>query len=185
MPDLTTKDGLLERMVAATETLATDVPAKFNEYLPLEGGTMTGPISGNPLTLTADDGNGTTASMVLNPNGVATWEGKDIDMIDSSGTGWIRYKNGIQIVFGTTTMSADGGATGWTGTYYSDRGWKEIPFPQAFIDTPSCHANVIDNGNYWTANVAAANTTTLKIYLMGNSSTAEKTVNYTCIGYWK
>jgi len=40
MPDLTTKDAMLERMAAATEELDT----KFGEYLPLAGGTMTGEL---------------------------------------------------------------------------------------------------------------------------------------------
>jgi len=41
MPDLTTKDAMLERMVAATDGL----DEKFGEYLPLAGGTMTGTIT--------------------------------------------------------------------------------------------------------------------------------------------
>jgi len=48
MPDLTTKDAWLERMVTATETIADNLPTG-DEYLPLAGGTMTG-------TLTLDDG---------------------------------------------------------------------------------------------------------------------------------
>ena len=42
MPLLTTIDGLLERMVTATENLLTNIPAKLAEYLPLTGGTITG-----------------------------------------------------------------------------------------------------------------------------------------------
>lgn len=47
MSELTTKDALLERMVEETEKLATNLPAKFGEYLPLSGGTMTGGVTFN------------------------------------------------------------------------------------------------------------------------------------------
>lgn len=54
MPDLTTKDALLERMVNATDNLVTNIPAKFDDYLPLSGGTMTGDLilsdGGNALS---------------------------------------------------------------------------------------------------------------------------------------
>ena len=36
------------------------------------------PAVDDPLTLTADDGNGNSASLVLNSNGVLTWNGKNV-----------------------------------------------------------------------------------------------------------
>ena len=47
MPDLTTKDALLERMVAVTDTLATEIPGALDEKAPLDSpafkGTPTAP----------------------------------------------------------------------------------------------------------------------------------------------
>lgn len=39
-----------------------------DNFLPTAGGTMTGAIVGNPLTLTADDGNGNTSTLELSTN---------------------------------------------------------------------------------------------------------------------
>lgn len=50
----------------------------FNDYLPLSGGTMTGAIEGNPVTLTADDGNGNVSNLVVNPNGTTTLDGNEV-----------------------------------------------------------------------------------------------------------
>ena len=56
---------------------------KVDGILTLSGGTMTGPIKGNPITLTADDGNGNTKSFVANANGTLSWGGKNIALTDS------------------------------------------------------------------------------------------------------
>jgi hypothetical protein len=57
-----------------------DSKMKFivDNFLPLSGGTMTGAIEGNPLTLNADDGNGNSASLVLSADGSATWNGHNV-----------------------------------------------------------------------------------------------------------
>lgn len=56
-----------------------------DNFLPLSGGTMTGDITldggaivGNPLTLTADDGNGNTNNLVVNADGTMSLDGNDI-----------------------------------------------------------------------------------------------------------
>lgn len=61
-----------------------------DNFLPLSGGTMTGDITldggaivGNPLTLTADDGNGNEVSLVANPNGDLTWGGNTVPTTNS------------------------------------------------------------------------------------------------------
>lgn len=59
----------------------------YNNKLSLSGGTMTGAIVGNPLTLTADDGNGNIASFVGNADGTASWNGFDITPQKSSNQG--------------------------------------------------------------------------------------------------
>ena len=50
----------------------------YNNKLSLSGGTMTGAIAGNPVTLTADDGNGHTKNFVANPDGTLTWGGSSV-----------------------------------------------------------------------------------------------------------
>ena len=52
-----------------------------DNFLPTTGGTMTGAIVGNPLTLTADDGNGNSTDLVLNSNGDLAWNGKNLDHV--------------------------------------------------------------------------------------------------------
>lgn len=58
-----------------------------NNFLPLSGGTMTGAIVGNPITLTADDGNGNISSFVGKADGTASWNGFDITPQKSSNQG--------------------------------------------------------------------------------------------------
>jgi len=45
MPDLTTRDALLEKMVEETGKLKENIPAALEKYLPLSGGTMSGTIT--------------------------------------------------------------------------------------------------------------------------------------------
>ena len=49
-------------------------------YLPLSGGTLTGDIKGNPLILTADDGNN-TSSLVLGADGSLALDGKSLSNV--------------------------------------------------------------------------------------------------------
>lgn len=56
-----------------------------DNFLPTTGGTMTGAIVGNPLTLTADDGNGNSADLVANANGNLTWNNKQVAIINYLG----------------------------------------------------------------------------------------------------
>lgn len=52
----------------------------FDNYLQLSGGTMMGAIKGNPLTLTADDGNN-TSSLVLGADGSLALDGKSLSNV--------------------------------------------------------------------------------------------------------
>ena len=82
---LTTKDALMERMVNATENLATNIPAKMSEYLPLSGGTITGN---------------------LEVGGNITQSGKSVVLVNASGTNYIRFENGLQICWGNLSNVA-------------------------------------------------------------------------------
>lgn len=63
---------------SAAAASAAEVEAALDDYLPLAGGTMTGAIKGNPITLTADDGNGNIKSFVANADGTLTWGGNNV-----------------------------------------------------------------------------------------------------------
>lgn len=51
---------------------------RLGTKLSVNGGKMLGAISGNPITLTADDGNGNTNSLVVNANGTMSLDGNDM-----------------------------------------------------------------------------------------------------------
>lgn len=93
---LTTKDALLERMVAATNTLATDVPAKFDEYLPLAGGTITGN---------------------LEVNGSLTRGGNTIESVIGKSSNYIRFDSGLQLCWGYTTATSSGTEVTFGGAF--------------------------------------------------------------------
>lgn len=103
----------------------------FADYLPLAGGTMAGAIVGNPLTLSADDGND-SADLVLNSNGSSTWNGKEIERVNASGEGYIRYESGLQICWGEETKSVTLTQINSTGIYYTN---VTITLPLSFKDT--------------------------------------------------
>ena len=72
MPGLTTIDALLERMVTATEKLLTNIPLKFDKYLPLSGGIMTaGPamkrnVNNSNIVITGGTRYDNSASLIVN-----------------------------------------------------------------------------------------------------------------------
>lgn len=72
MPGFTTIDALLERMVTATEKLLTNIPLKFDKYLPLSGGIMTaGPamkrnVNNSNIIITGGTAYNNSASVILN-----------------------------------------------------------------------------------------------------------------------
>ena len=92
-----------------------------DNYLPLSGGKMTGAIEGNPITLTADDGNGNSADLVLNADGSATLDGNNI--ITSAITGNILTATGndtTENAFATLCSITTHSAGVWLITSYMD-----------------------------------------------------------------
>lgn len=139
-----------------------------DNFLPLSGGTLTGAVVGNPLTLTADDGNGNSVSLVGDPNGSLAWDGKDVERvyaIDLSNPGYVRFTSGLQICWGSET-----------GVSTTE---KQITFPAPFSATPkatlSVGANTVTYG--WT------NINSSAIYVK-TSSTSGVIVYYMAIGKW-
>lgn len=150
-----------------------------DNFLPSSGGTMTGAIVGNPLTLTADDGND-SADLVLDPSGSATWNGKELERINAQGTNYIRYENGIQICWGKTSDLSSTNADVDT----------DITLPVAFKDSDYC----VSLMSYWlsggwnnhTIMVSYKTTTSMKAYLRNLNNTAYNFYfMWIAIGYWK
>lgn len=146
----------------------------FANYLPLAGGTMTGAIVGNPLTLTADDGND-SADLVLNPNGSATWNAKELERVTASGSNYIRLESGLQICFGDITTTSDGS-------------FSAVPYSAPFSATPSasCTAGTVTSTPAYDINIQT-NVTTVAIgaKISINGSWNAVTLMYIAVGYWK
>lgn len=138
-----------------------------DNFLPLSGGTLTGAVVGNPLTLTADDGNGNSADLVLNPNGSATWNGKEVERVHaysiSASTGYVRYTSGLQMVWG----SIDVGTTAVDETY-----------AVAFSAYPSVVATANSNATIY---ISANNSTRFTV----RTASGTTTVRYIAIGKWQ
>ena len=141
-----------------------------NNFLPLSGGTLTGAVVGNPLTLTADDGNGNSADLVLNPNGSLTWNGKEVERVNEidmlqSNASYVRFESGLQICWGSETGVAN---TNVTITY-------PAPFSASPRVTLSVGSNTVTYG--WSNNGATA-------VVLKTSSTSGVIVYYMAIGKW-
>lgn len=57
------------------------------------------------------------------PDGTLTWGGKNIERVESSGTNYIRYANGLQMCWGTVGNMTEAGMT--------------VTFPQPFVTAPA------------------------------------------------
>lgn len=133
--------------------------------------------AGNPVTLTADDGNGNSASLVLNPSGSATWNGKEIERVNASGTDYIRYESGLQICWGGVAGSGDSSGT-------------TVTFPVAFNSNPIVTAtanSITATTNHVSVQVGVSNGTSCNIMVSVNTvwSSASFAARYIAIGYWK
>ena len=146
-----------DRIAALPTSLATT-------FLPLAGGTMTGTIVGNPLTLSADDGND-SADLVLNPSGSATWAGKEVERVNASGTDYIRYESGLQICWNRVSSVTTSG--------------KAETFPMAFDSTPRLSVATASNA------VAIGFTSLSTTGVTFKSASGTQAIDYIAVGYWK
>ena len=110
------------------------------------------------------------------PDGTLVWDGKAVVTVTASsinsGTGYIRFSNGLQICWGEATI-ASAGAT--------------VTLPAAFIDTNYR----ITEGRWWLLNwnesyyFADRTTTSFKRYAIGTLSSNSRVSMYIAIGKWK
>lgn len=127
------------------------------------GGTMVGAIVGNPLTLTADDGNGNTVSLVENPNGSLTLNGKEVERVNASGEGYIRYESGLQLCWGVDGLTEQ----------------KTYTFAVPFANSPS----IVSGINYLggSTSIGGLSETGFTAYM----SSYNHAFRWIAIGFWK
>ena len=123
------------------------------------------------FTLFARD-SANSCSLLGKPDGSLTWDNKDVERVNASGTNYIRYESGLQMVFNTINMS---GATTYTKTY---------TYPVAFVGDVT-----IVTGNRWAANneqISIQNDSTTKFdAYITNAGTNSHNIFFISIGRWK
>lgn len=188
--------------------------AMANGYLPLSGGTMTGPIAygsagrfirqvsddqrilicggsdwhnGADLILYGKDNNAGRFELVAkndtadvrlvgSTNGTLTWNGKNVERVNASGTNYIRYESGLQICWGEMSVP---------GTAVAD---DTITFPQAFKSSSSYQIGISrswaynSSENYYIKSYTATGFTWSSAGTVSSNSHAYR---YVAIGYWK
>ena len=147
------------------------VDGQLASCLPLSGGNVTGSLTVNngSIAMSSD-----LASYLPlsggNVTGSLTVQGKDVDAIDSKGTGYIRYANGIQMCWG----QVEGTTSDPTFT-----------FPMPFNAVPSLSLTLNESISRATSVVAKTLTATnFSVSIYSNSHTSG-TVLYIAIGTWK
>ena len=118
---------------------------------------------GNNFSLQAGDG--TTKKVLAGvSNGTLTWNGKNVERVNASGTNYIRYESGFQIcwaVVGNVTSTM-----------------QTVTFPVAFNSAPTVFSAGSANYTAWASGVS---TTSCSVGI----SSGTNTVKYLAIGYWK
>lgn len=115
--------------------------------------------------------NGTNNSyLTLDPNGSATWGGHQLERVTSSGSNYIRFESGLQIVWGKVNVAA---SSIFTYTY-----------PVAFKETP-----IIATGLRWASNNEQVSiqddSTTSARFNLTNAGTNGHNIFFMAIGHWK
>jgi len=106
-------------------------------------------FASNPGGFDIDAGFGTGASVRLRgkKDGSLAWNGKEIERVDSSGSGWIRYTSGLQIVYKLVG-----------GGYVRPISWT---FPKAFASNPVVTATTYGQGDINGVSISALSTTSV------------------------
>lgn len=132
------------------------------------GGTMLGAIKGNPITLTAENG-GNSASLVLGADGSAQWDGNEIERVVATadtGVRYIRFDSGLQMVFGSVSATQSG---------------TTVNFPAPFDET-NYFVSATASGYTITAGHTSATSTSIKIT---SSASGGASVDFLVVGWWK
>lgn len=108
------------------------------------------------VEFSANDGNQKT-NAILWPDGRLTINNSNVDIINSKGSNYIRYENGIQVVWGRISYSG------------TDSNPITITFPVSFISQPNIffgHGRNKSNDNICSVNFSAKTTTTNSVVIV-------------------
>ena len=111
--------------------------------------------------------------------GWTSWQ--KVDHINSTGNGWIRYENGLQLCWGKQEITTDVNVSGG----YPYRGQVNITFPVPFSSTPCVFSSVNDSINYWISGAKNATVSKFLMMMCGNQNNATRESEWYAIGYWK
>ena len=133
--------------------------------------------SGEGFRLIAGNGS-TTKPLDGKPNGTLMWDNKNIERVESSGTNYIRYTNGLQIC--------------WNAGMNFDTNGTDIVLPVPFKDA-NYAVNVTTRGLTTSTNIALPKVTTksntgfviMAVATSNISSFTGGTADYIAIGLWK
>lgn len=122
--------------------------------------------------------NSTSKIMRLMPDGTFTWGEKNVERVNSSGTNYIRYENGLQIC--------------WRNGANFDTNGTQIVLPVPFKDATYA-VNVTGRGLTTSTNIAVLKVTTkdsagfvaMAVATANISSFSGGTLDYIAIGLWK
>ena len=133
-------------------------------YLALSGKSRSGTNAGN-FSLKANDG---TYSRILEgrPDGTLTWDGKNVERVNASGTYYIRYESGLQMCWGQVNASTAG---------------TTVTFPVAFANTDY---KVMTSSGGYSINEGQSSRTTTGFHI-DSSSGANAELYWFAIGFWK
>lgn len=112
--------------------------------------------------------NGSSSSVLYGAcNGTLTWDGKEVERVNASGTYYIRYESGLQIVWGSTSATTAG---------------TTVTFPVAFANT---YYSVIPQTSGSSLTAGYSSKTTTSVLITSSHATVQAGVDYICIGKWK
>lgn len=144
------------------------------------------PTSPGCFFLCAADG--TNKSILwASASGLLTWNGNNVVSVESSGSNYIRYSNGLQICWARlthpeTTTTSYLGSDSSDRTFYSNVVWT---FPVAFLTAP-CVSSMAEDVLIGLHTTASGGSSTTKCTIVHTSAVAG--VSYTqniAIGLWK
>lgn len=127
--------------------------------------------------ITAETAPGAYYSLLGLPDGRLQWNGKEVERVHSKGDNWIRYENGMQIIWGEQGTGANGGAP--------------ISLPVPFINNTYSvvvsvgHDNTL-SGSYLLATYGPKSTTGVTIWVFRNAQLVQGAwFNIIAVGRWK
>lgn len=144
-------------------------------------------VTGQEGAVVIGTNNGSSScNLTLLPNGTATWGNKEIDTIEEQGEGYIRYSNGLQICWGSSSWQS-ACSQQWGSLYETSP--ISMSYAKSFVGYPSVS---ISGGIGTSAAIIESNlgssTSTPSIWLCRGTSVstvATCTARYIAIGRWK